>query len=346
MGASSEAKLASWLKNDYFRMMACASGIMFSLVIYGLLQERIMTRTYDGEQFTSSAYLVLNNRIVAVMIAIVILYWKGEPIKNSAPLSNFGAISLSNTIATFCQYEALRYVSFPTQTLGKCGKMIPVMILGLVFTGKKYGWRDFLIAFLVTIGCVSFVLTGSINDRGNSDSFFGILLMVGYLFSDGFTSTFQERMFKGYTISTYNQMLYVSLCSAIFSLVTLIGTQDLIPSLLFSLNHVEFFFDSLLLSLSSTFGQMVILYTIKSFGALFFATVMTVRQVVSIILSCIIYAHPLSIGQWLSAGLVFGALYYKDTTKTPHHHPAPTAEPKSMSEHLPDLENPEKNEPR
>ena len=28
--------------------------------------------------------------------------------------------------ATTCQYEALRYVSFPTQTLGKTAKMIPV----------------------------------------------------------------------------------------------------------------------------------------------------------------------------------------------------------------------------
>jgi len=31
-------------------------------------------------------------------------------------------------MATTCQYEALRYVSFPTQTLAKTAKMIPVMV--------------------------------------------------------------------------------------------------------------------------------------------------------------------------------------------------------------------------
>lgn len=45
----------------------------------------------------------------------------------------------------------------------------------------------------------------------------GLLLVGLYLFFDGFTSTFQERLFKGYTMSMYNQMLYVNLCSAAIS---------------------------------------------------------------------------------------------------------------------------------
>jgi adenosine 3'-phospho 5'-phosphosulfate transporter B2 len=51
---------------------------------------------------------------------------------------SYAAISLSNVVATWCQYEALKYVSFPTQTLGKCGKMIPVMIMGAILSGKRY----------------------------------------------------------------------------------------------------------------------------------------------------------------------------------------------------------------
>jgi len=241
--------------------------------------------------------------------------------KLQAPLLKCAGVSVSNTIATFCQYEALKYVSFPTQTLGKCGKMIPVMILGMLIGGRKYNWKDFGIAFLVTIGCDFFVLTGDISDhrKQTADSFYGLLLMGGYLFSDGFTSTFQEKLFKGYEMSTYNQMLYVNLCSGAISLITLILSSELIPSLTFSMNNLDFLMNSLLLSFASSFGQLVILWTIKEFGALFFATVMTVRQVISIILSCIIYFHPLSLGQWLSSALVFASLYYKDTImKKPH----------------------------
>jgi adenosine 3'-phospho 5'-phosphosulfate transporter B2 len=59
--------------------------------------------------------------------------------KPAAPLSNYAAVSLSNVAATFCQYEALRHVSFPLQTLGKCAKMMPVMLWGTLIMRKRYG---------------------------------------------------------------------------------------------------------------------------------------------------------------------------------------------------------------
>jgi len=281
------------------------------------LQERIMTQPYGKEEvyFKNSAYLVLNNRLIAILIAVAIMKYRNEPLRNQAPILKCAGVSVSNTIATFCQYDALKYVSFPTQTLGQCGKMIPVMILGMLIGGRKYTWKDFIVAIIVTIGCLLFVLTGNISDnhRNGADSFYGLLLMGGYLFADGFTSTFQEKLFRGYEMSTYNQMLYVNLCSGIFSLITLLVSNELVNAINFSITYPDFLFNSLLLSVASTCGQLVILLTIKEFGALFFATVMTIRQVISIILSCIIYFHPLTIGQWLSSVIVFGSLYYKDT---------------------------------
>lgn len=64
-------------------------------------------------------------------------------------------------MATFCQYEALKYVSFPIQTLGKCAKMIPVMIWGGLVNQKTYKAKDYGIALLVTAGCVLFAMTGA-----------------------------------------------------------------------------------------------------------------------------------------------------------------------------------------
>lgn len=37
-----------------------------------------------------------------------------------------------------CQYEALRYLTFPLQTLAKCAKMIPVMLWGAAINRKTY----------------------------------------------------------------------------------------------------------------------------------------------------------------------------------------------------------------
>ena len=42
---------------------------------------------------------------------------------------------------------------------------------------------------------------------------------------------------------------------------------------------------------------------------------MTTRQFLSILLSCIIFMHPLTALQWLGTGLVFASLYYQAFVK-------------------------------
>ncbi len=50
-------------------------------------------------------------------------------------------------------------------------------------------------------------------------------------------------------------------------------------------------------------GQLFIMHTIRAYGALLFATVMNTRQFLSILLSCALFGHPLSHGQWREPGL-------------------------------------------
>ena len=135
-----------------------------------------------------------------------------------------------------------------------------------------------------------------------------------YLAFDGFTSTTQERLFKQYKTSTYNQMLYVNIFSAIMSIVVLmfpLTSNRLISSLEFGFNHPELLFDAVILSLCSSFGQLVIYYTIKEFGALIYSTIMTTRQFFSVLLSAIIFVHPITLSQWFGASMVFAALWMK-----------------------------------
>merc|ERR1719506_3267506 len=95
---------------------------------------------------------------------------------------------------------------------------MPVMLWGIVISGKRYSLQDWLIAGAVTGGVTEFLMTGEIsspNDRGNS--VYGLLLLLGFLGADGFTSTFQEKLFKEHQTSKYNQMLYINLGSAFTS---------------------------------------------------------------------------------------------------------------------------------
>lgn len=185
-----------------------------------------------------------------------------------------------------------------------------------LFGGKRYNMADYLIALGVMAGCTVFAMYGPTTSKKSSKGaketgMYGVALMLGYLGFDGFTSTFQDKLFKGYQMETYNQMLWVNFCSALISSFWLLSDSSMGQAIAFIQSHPESMYDVLILSAASTCGQLCILYTIREFGALLFATIMTTRQFLSILLSCILFLHPLTWQQWCGTALVFSALYYQ-----------------------------------
>lgn len=123
-------------------------------------------------------------------------------------------------------------------------------------------------------------------------------------------------------------------------MTALVSQGELFSSMAFSLTHPSFFmqalgYDALLsqftiicvlshalhrLSLCAVFGVMIIYTTVKEFGALIFATIMTTRQLLNILLSCIIFLHPLTLMQWVGVAMVFGTMYVKSSDKKERSH--------------------------
>ncbi|CDP08991.1 unnamed protein product [Coffea canephora] len=304
--------------NKLLKGIFAVTGIMSTLVIYGVLQEKIMRVPYGPhkEYFRYSLFLVFCNRISTSAVSAGVLLVSKKFLDPVAPLYKYCVVSVSNILTTTCQYEALKYVSFPVQTLAKCAKMIPVMLWGSIIMQKKYYIKDYALAFLVTVGCSIFILFPAAGDispysRGRESTVWGVSLMIGYLGFDGFTSTFQDKLFKGYDMDIHNQIFYTTLCSCMLSFTGLILQGNLLMAIDFVSRHHDCFFDIILLSTVATVSQFFISYTIRTFGALTFATIMTTRQLVSILLSCVWFAHPLSWEQCIGAVIVFGSLYGK-----------------------------------
>jgi adenosine 3'-phospho 5'-phosphosulfate transporter B2 len=297
----------------HLRCAGCGIGIIIMLGFYGVIQERVMSVPYGGELFKVSIFLVLCNRIFAVMFASTMCAVNQESPVNKAPLWKYFAISLSNVAATTCQYEALKWVSFPVQMLGKSFKMMPVMVWGILISQKSYSLTDWLVAAAVTAGVTEFLMTGNISapHSQDGDSLYGLALLVGFLLFDGFTSTFQEKLFKEHQTSKYNQMLYINLGSAFTSIVSLLVTGGFAEAFAFCSAHPAFVLDASFLSGAAVGGQFFIYSMVKEFGALAFAATMNVRQVASIIVSYSVYSKPITFLQIGGLVLVFGALFYK-----------------------------------
>ncbi|KAI4877559.1 hypothetical protein NFI96_028586 [Prochilodus magdalenae] len=181
-----------------FKLVFCAAGLQASYLTWGVLQERVMTRSYGGsetegggERFRDSQFLVFMNRILALTVAGLCCVVFKQP-RHAAPMYKYSFASLSNILSSWCQYEALKYISFPTQVLAKASKVIPVMLMGKLVSQKSYEYWEYFTAVLISVGVSMFLLSSSTNKHPSTvTTFSGVIILAGYIMFDSFTSNWQ-----------------------------------------------------------------------------------------------------------------------------------------------------------
>lgn len=297
--------------------------------LYSLIQERLMTIGFGPEKevFQYSVFIVLVNRIVTIAVASATLAVLGLPLSPSAPVALFAVPSLANVVGSSAQYEALKYVSFPLQALAKCAKSVPVMLWSWITKTRVYRKIDYASSASVTLGCMLFVLTGDVTAPfayAHKDTpvvsvvsytVVGLMLLVVFMVCDGLTCTVQDKLFSNYPMHPCNQLLYTSVWSAVLSAGFLLVSGQVWEAVAFVTSYPEALGWMLLQSAVSTTVQLFILFTIKQYGALNFALMMTLRQFLSIVLSCFVFQHTLSLLQWGGTAVVFGGLFIRTIEK-------------------------------
>lgn len=277
------------------RCVTYGCGVIGTLVLYGLFQERIMAFPYDGEYFAGSTLLVLYNRIFGIPFALLMLRATSEDLACTAPLWKYVVISVSAVAASIFQYEALKYISFTVQMLGKSCRMVPVMFWGVVISGKQYVMIDWFTSIVVSMSVAEFLLTGPIKATGSEyTSLYGLVMLLAFVALDSFTATFQEKLFRDHLTSKYNQMLYINLVSAVITLVSLLMSGFTSESVSFCARHPDIIADASLLSLVAVLAQWFIYSQVQEYGALVFSATMNVRQIISVVTSYVAYGHPIS----------------------------------------------------
>uniref|UniRef100_A0A3Q3F1J8 Adenosine 3'-phospho 5'-phosphosulfate transporter 1 n=1 Tax=Labrus bergylta TaxID=56723 RepID=A0A3Q3F1J8_9LABR len=318
VGSRNEGHSGSSVR-QVIKLIFCASLLSFpgSYLTWGVLQERVMTRSYgaetpeeQGEKFKDSQFLVFMNRILALTVSGLWCLMFKQP-SHGAPMYKYSFASLSNIMSSWCQYEALKYISFPTQVLAKASKVIPVMLMGKIVSHKSYEYWEYLTAVLISVGVSMFLLSSTPSKHPSTvTTFSGIIILVGYIVFDSFTSNWQDNLFK-YKMSSVQMMFGVNLFSCLFTVGSLLEQGAFFDSLAFMTRHSEFAFHAVLLSVCSACGQLFIFYTINQFGAAVFTIIMTLRQAIAILLSCFLYGHTVSIVGGFGVAVVFLALFLR-----------------------------------
>ena len=297
--------------------IACA-GIFFSFSYFAVLQEDVYKKEYGGEHFKYTFLALIAERGVNALIGalgVCVLGGSGLTI----PHRDIFTSGISQMLAMAGSNEALRYVSYPTQVLGKSCKMVPVMAGGIVLGGKRYSAFEYLQVLLITVGVCIFNLLGK-KKKGGEDSVFGLLLIGFSLVMDAVTGGLQDKV-KARTKdlnpdagdkpvpTMHESMLWTNLSGFLVAAVLALATGQLGEGVSFCVRNPEVLHAILVYSLASAVGQNFIYYTITQFNPLVLTTVTTTRKIFTTVYS--VFRNPanhLAMGQWGGCGLVFVGL--------------------------------------
>jgi hypothetical protein len=346
---------------------------------YGLLQERIIKGHYvsvdegrSEDTFTSPPLLVLCNRLLSLIAGLVLVQFQpassylpiassSSPVrqtwnqillarvahlKPTSPLFYYALVAALNNAATLSQYASLSHLSFTTSTLGKSAKMVPVLIIGHLWYGKKYKLRQWTGAVIVILGIWGYLSSLPQTDIGKdgkkkdiTTNWMGVLYLFSYLLFDGLTSTMQERLFGqekaaeeqstlvGITGGIIDQMvglhprsihtvllmfsyqIWVNVFSAIiaFCMLLMSPTATTLPSLKLALSSPTLQLHILMLSAAATSGLLILFHVIATYGALMAGLVMTIRQFFSIVCNAAWFGNITNIPLLGWAGIGFMA---------------------------------------
>lgn len=189
--------------------------------------------------YKDSQFLVFANRALAFVMALAYLHVKrGTMIRHRAPLYKYSYASFSNIMSAWFQYEALKFVNFPTQVLAKSCKIIPVMLMGKIVLRAKYEFYEYLTAIMISAGMMFFLLGSSGTAHAYTGSSIanmtGILLLTLYMTFDSFTSNWQSDLFKTYGMTSIQMMCGVNLFSTMFTAVSISLQGGFMDSLVFA----------------------------------------------------------------------------------------------------------------
>ncbi|ETV87044.1 hypothetical protein H257_02054 [Aphanomyces astaci] len=300
-------------------MLFVFTGIMASFTINGMALESLTNVHAIGEQS-----LTMITAFLYAVVAIGLKKVSQEP-KSTLPAKHYIFLSVLSYTSTLASVLALRYVSFITRILGKSCKSIPVMLLGVVL-GKRYAVKKYVSVVFLSLGVAVF-LVGSAHhspaatlhsastaqdiqpprpvDADPTDLAIGMALLVVSLLCDGATGALEDKYMHDYAVGTFDLMFQLSGYKALWAAVGVVASGEL-PDVMSTVTVS--IMPLLALSLSGAIGQAFLFFSINKFGALTTAIVGTVRKVLSVALSVVLFHHVLSGIQLVGLAVVFGAI--------------------------------------
>jgi len=265
-------------------LIVCIAGIMIAFLLQGMAQETLYVRYKfkDTIFFTFIqffGYFLFSSKFFFDVLA------KRATIR--APIRFYALASLFLCCSMLFSNMSVELLSYPTAVLFKSSKLIPVMIGGYLFLGKRYSFLEVLSIFLIVLGLIGV----SLSDKYSNNQFnpYGVLLSTLSLSADAIASNLQEKAFEAHGASQLEVISTMYLLGSSLILIVAVFSGQLMhgisqcnqnPAMILYLFEFAFL---------GSIGVQFVYLLMKTFGSLLTVMVTSLRKGLTVCISFILF---------------------------------------------------------
>jgi solute carrier family 35 (UDP-galactose transporter), member B1 len=309
---------------------------------YSIVQEELATTLFGGQRFTQMQSLLLLQCAFNCVVALMCVYvWDtdGRHLKKlfqRRQLVEQSVIGLTYCVAMLLSNMALTYVRYHEQVLAKSSKPIFVLVVARLANARVFPLWKYAVVLSITLGGVLFMSSSSSSSSSPSTDdgaatptilplqdpnhlWWGRLLVLASLILDGVTALQQDSLAQSYVTHTdesessrpsaFKLMLYVNFWASLYLTLSSVVTGELFDCIRLVAAHSDLAFLVCAFATCSCLGQLFIFSTIRHHGALLCSMVTTTRKFSTVLLSVVLFGHPMTAVQFVGIFLLFGALF-------------------------------------
>ncbi len=207
---------------------------------------------------------------------------------------------------------AYKYVNYATGTVLKSAKLIPVMVVSVVWLRRKYEPIDYVACFLLVAAACEFGL----GEQENSDKTenpsenyaFGVALSLITIGIGAFQSNVTDRILRDYGATVGENMLWTNAVGAVFIFFFVVILEP--HAFMFFWETPLYFMLLTFRSVSFFVGAWLYTVIVKHFGAVAAVAVTTTRKLLTVIGSFVFFSSdkPFTTTYAIALGLFIAAV--------------------------------------
>ena len=282
------------------RFLFLSSGIFCFFILNSYLEEFIFRQL---PHFTYGWYLTQFELTLFALFALIErrLTQPAEALFSRRASYRFHLyVAVAMTASRGLTNVSLQFLNYPTQVIFKSMKLLTVMAGSLCILHQSFHPLEYVCAAcLVASACLfsygdflvstkAVVADGLSTGMGES-LYVGVVIVLLSLVADAFHATTQDTLMRAQHASTLETMLFTNAFSSLLALLVTVCSGELIPAFAYCLRYPAAYPLFVLRAVIIYLGVLCFLLTIKSFGVVRATAVTTVRKILTVLLSFVLF---------------------------------------------------------